>query len=72
MTSTKFYTYITGTVSVIIGLSLCLIFLFPSKAIEMEITDGAVRALSVLFILWFAFFALSLHTYVGELRSGRK
>jgi hypothetical protein len=68
MTTIKIFTHVVGTIACLMGIMLCLILLFPSKAIELGVTDGGLRAQFFLFVGWMFLFAVSLHVYVGEAR----
>lgn len=71
MTSIKIFTYVVGTMACFLGLTLCLIFLFPYQAEELGVTDGGIRSHSIIFIMWMGLFAVSMHVYAQESRRRR-
>ncbi len=68
MTTIKIFTHIVGTIACVVGGMLAFIFLFPSFAMDHGITDDSLKSLFIMYVMWMALFALSLHVYVSEVR----
>jgi hypothetical protein len=71
MTSIKIFTYVVGTMACLSGLLLCSTLLFPSFAMEHGVTDEGLKAQFIIYVMWMALFAVSLHVYVEETRRKR-
>jgi hypothetical protein len=68
MKSIKLFTHIVGTIMSVVGMLICLVLFFPGKAIEYGMTDGGLRSLLILFVMWVFLFAVSMHVYAEETR----
>ena len=68
MTTIKIFTHVVGTIVCMVGALLCFTLLFPGKAMEYGVTDEGLKSLFIMYVMWMALFALSLHVYVGEVR----
>lgn len=71
MTSIKIFTHVVGTIACVIGGMIAFIFLFPSYAMEQGVTDDSLKSLFIIYVMWMALFAVSLHVYVEETRRKR-
>ena len=68
MTSIKIFTHVVGTIACAVGGIIAFIFLFPSYAMEQGITDDSLKSLFIIYVMYLALFAVSLHVYVQETR----
>ena len=68
MKSIQIFTFIVGMMMSVIGIMICLVFLFPGYAMELGITDGGLVSLFILFVMWMFLFAVSMHVYAEETR----
>ena len=68
MTSIKIFTYVVGMITCVVGALLCFTLLFPSTAIEFGVTDGGLKSLFIMYMMWMLLYAVSMHVYASEAR----
>ena len=71
MKSIEIFTIIVGMMMSVVGILICLTLCFPGYAMELGMTDGGLKSLLIIFVMWMFLFAVSMHVYAEETRRSR-